>query len=173
MAAFVSSYIPTTTAAATRAADVVSITGSAFSSWYRQDEGTIYVEGATRGSAATQVLFQVDNAATAERIAIRRTNTNNLQSLVVDNSATVYTSTITSPLFDENIAGRAAIAFATDNVINSFNGALGTLDTAATMPTVTQAVIGNGAGSAHANGAIRRIVFWPQALPSLLQSLTQ
>jgi hypothetical protein len=34
------SYIPTTTAAVTRSADVASITGSAFSGWYRQDEGT-------------------------------------------------------------------------------------------------------------------------------------
>jgi hypothetical protein len=36
------SYIPTTGAAANRAADVASISGSNFSSWYRQDEGTMY-----------------------------------------------------------------------------------------------------------------------------------
>jgi hypothetical protein len=35
-------YIPTTTAAVTRNADVASITGSAFSGWYRQDEGTVF-----------------------------------------------------------------------------------------------------------------------------------
>jgi hypothetical protein len=38
--AFPTSYIPTTAATATRAADVASISGSNFSSWYRQDEGT-------------------------------------------------------------------------------------------------------------------------------------
>ena len=42
--AFPTSYIPTTAAAATRSADVVSITGTAFSSWYRQDEGTLFVD---------------------------------------------------------------------------------------------------------------------------------
>ena len=36
---FPTSYIPTTTAAVTRSADLASITGSAFSGWYRQDEG--------------------------------------------------------------------------------------------------------------------------------------
>jgi hypothetical protein len=36
--AFPTSYIPTTAATATRAADVASISGSNFSSWYRQDE---------------------------------------------------------------------------------------------------------------------------------------
>jgi hypothetical protein len=40
--AFPTSYIPTTSATVTRAADVASITGSNFSSWYRQDEGTVF-----------------------------------------------------------------------------------------------------------------------------------
>jgi hypothetical protein len=39
---FPTSYIPTTDATATRAADVASISGSNFSSWYRQDEGTVF-----------------------------------------------------------------------------------------------------------------------------------
>jgi hypothetical protein len=42
---FPTSYIPTTDAAATRAADVASISGSNFSSWYRQDEGTVFWSG--------------------------------------------------------------------------------------------------------------------------------
>jgi hypothetical protein len=39
---FPTSYIPTVAATVTRAADVASITGSNFSSWYRQDEGTVF-----------------------------------------------------------------------------------------------------------------------------------
>ena len=39
---FPTSYIPTTTATVTRAAEVASMTGTNFSSWYRQDQGTIY-----------------------------------------------------------------------------------------------------------------------------------
>ena len=41
---FSTSYIPTTTAAVTRATDVVSITGDDFSSWFNQDEGTAISE---------------------------------------------------------------------------------------------------------------------------------
>lgn len=48
---FPTSYIPTTTATVTRSADVASITGTNFSSWYRQDEGTVY----TRGISFTNV----------------------------------------------------------------------------------------------------------------------
>lgn len=40
---FATSYIKTTGASATRSADNASITGENFSSWYRQDEGTIYL----------------------------------------------------------------------------------------------------------------------------------
>jgi hypothetical protein len=39
--AFPTSYIPTTTSTVTRTADNASITGSNFSDWYRQDEGTL------------------------------------------------------------------------------------------------------------------------------------
>jgi hypothetical protein len=40
--AFPTSYIPTSGATATRAADLASMTGTNFSSWYRQDEGTMF-----------------------------------------------------------------------------------------------------------------------------------
>jgi len=39
---FPTSYIPTTGTALTRSADVASITGSNFSSWYNQSEGTVF-----------------------------------------------------------------------------------------------------------------------------------
>ncbi len=45
--AFPTSYIPTTNAAATRAADVATMTGANFSSWYSQSEGTVFWEGSS------------------------------------------------------------------------------------------------------------------------------
>ena len=41
---FPTSYIKTSGASATRSADNASITGENFSSWYRQDEGSLYSE---------------------------------------------------------------------------------------------------------------------------------
>jgi hypothetical protein len=171
--AFPTSYIPTTTAAVTRSADVASIIGSAFSSWYRQDEGTIFVVGSAKGDAATQVLFQVDNTTSAERNALRKTNTNAFQSIIVDNSVAVVLSTVSTPPFTEGAIGRCAVAYATNSVTPCFNGALGSTDTSATMPTPTQAVIGNGIASFYLNSHIARIVYWPQALPGRLQAITQ
>ena len=55
--AFPTSYIPTTTAAVTRSADVASITGSNFSSWYRQDEGTVFANATTNARHAGANTF--------------------------------------------------------------------------------------------------------------------
>jgi len=44
IASFPTSYIPTTGSTVTRAADLASIEGTNFSSWYNQSEGTVFVE---------------------------------------------------------------------------------------------------------------------------------
>jgi hypothetical protein len=44
LGAFPTSYIPTTTAAVTRAGDFASVTGADLSSWYNPAEGTFGVE---------------------------------------------------------------------------------------------------------------------------------
>jgi hypothetical protein len=48
------SYIPTTSATVTRAADVASMTGTNFSSWYNNNQGTYFLNAVTlNGSTAT------------------------------------------------------------------------------------------------------------------------
>jgi hypothetical protein len=54
--AFATSVIPTSGTAATRAADVASISGSNFSSWYRQDEGTVFAD-ATLNTQSGLAIF--------------------------------------------------------------------------------------------------------------------
>jgi len=54
---FPTSYIPTTTTALTRSADVAEITGSNFSSWYNQSEGSFYYEGAARNNPLNGLRF--------------------------------------------------------------------------------------------------------------------
>jgi hypothetical protein len=63
MAAFASSYIKTEGSAVTRAADAASMTGANFSSWYRQDEGSIYVEGSTQNNV------DAETGATSQNVA--------------------------------------------------------------------------------------------------------
>ena len=63
--AFPTSYIPTTTATATRSADNVSVTGTNFSSWYNQTGGTFYTQfkcGNWNGSNMFSKVFTVGDS---------------------------------------------------------------------------------------------------------------
>jgi hypothetical protein len=60
--AFPTSYIPTTTASVVRSADVCSITGSAFTGFYNQSEGTLFANTQSTGSGDRRpVAFDIGN----------------------------------------------------------------------------------------------------------------
>ena len=172
--AFPSSYIlnVNTPLGVTRSADVASITGSAFSSWYRQDEGTMFVQGSTSASASNPILFQVEDGTVDERIQIRRIGgTNRAGSLVNDGGVAQGSPSVAG--FNADTIGKVGFSYALNNLQLAFNGELGTTDTSATLPTVDRAFIGSASSPLYANGRISRITYWPQALPNLLQALTQ
>ena len=176
--AFPTSYIPTTTAAVTRNADVASITGSAFSGWYRQDEGTVFAEGAVAQpvSGGNQFFFRSSD-----------NSFNNSNALNIQSSGFASIATAAGGVFDgaassllalsANTAAKFAGAYAAHNLGVSLNGATTTTDTSATMPTaLTRADIGSdhiGANRVKA-GTIKRLCYWPQRLAnSTIQQLTQ
>ncbi len=176
--AFPTSYIPTTTAAATRSADVASITGSAFSSWYRQDEGTVFAECAVAQPATggNQFVFRAND-----------NSFSNNTTLNIQGSGFASIATAAGGVFDGAAAGVLALsanttaklagAYAANNLGVSLNGATAVTDTSATMPTaLTRADIGSdhsGANRVKA-GTIKRLTYWPQRLAnSTLQTLTR
>jgi len=66
---FATSYIPTTTGTAARAADVCTITGDAFNSFYNQSEGSLFSD--VSSSSGTLVRSVTANGSTAaEQVAI-------------------------------------------------------------------------------------------------------
>ena len=54
--AFATSYIPTTSAQVTRAADVAQMTGTNFSSWYNQNQGTFFADYIANQSLPTTII---------------------------------------------------------------------------------------------------------------------
>ena len=171
--AFPTSYIPTTTATVTRAADVASITGSNFNSWYRQDEGTIFVEGATSASTASPILFQADDGTASERIQVRRNGTTNASSLLVTDGGTTQANfSVTG--YNANTIGKTCAVYSLNDFQLSFNGTLGTADTTGTLPTVDRAFIGSASSPVYANGSIKRLTYWPTRLADTTpQQITQ
>ena len=164
--AFPTSYIPTTGATVTRAADVASITGTNFSSWYNQTEGTVFFEGIN--PAVSTAAFAVSDGSTNNRLQME-TGTNTRVARVVSGGTTQA---------GNNIAYTygASQKFAMSYVANSINfanaGTLGTEDTSATIPTVDQARIGaNPTGANPLNNTIKRFTYWPTR--TTLQAITQ
>ena len=174
---FPTSYIPTTTATVTRSADVASITGTNFSSWYRQDEGTIYGE--------TQIARQNDLGGAA--ICGIETGVANTEAIYMHyrttgaTAFTVWDGSVTQAdqapygVVPANTLVRQAGAVKLNDMVGIGGGVSQTTDTACTVPTPDRMLIGfNTAGSAYLSGTIRRLTFWPQRLSnSTLQTLTQ
>ena len=173
--AFPTSYIPTTTAAATRSADVASITGTNFSSWYRQDEGTVYAE--YRLPAAGIGIVSIDDG-TANNIIPIFTGAAVLQAA----SANAVVAGASSGRLDSggsfvaNSLNRAAYAIKVADRALSANGATATASaTPSAMPVVTQLQIqGQSAFAAFKGGTIKRLTYWPVRLGNnVLQVITQ
>jgi hypothetical protein len=174
--AFPTSYIPTTTAAATRSADVASITGANFSSWYRQDEGTVFArysfpQSPTAGGGR---VFQFTNAAATNLIWLRAQGGVNRIYDVTD--ASVSQASFNQGAYAAGIEYRAALAAKANDFGFAENGGASQSDSSGTMPSVDRAGIGMepiGNGS-QGNVHIRRLTYWPQRLSnSTLQTITQ
>ena len=168
---------PSTTAAATRNADVVSITGTNFSSWYRQDEGTVFVDSRREDSVTTQhrPAAYAGNSGNTNRIEIRNfsigantrayVNDGGSPQANFDNLATIPAST----------SVKVAIATKLNDFAAAVNGLSPQADTSGTAPVVDRLEIGTSVSQANClNGTIKRLTYWPQRLDNAtIQAITQ
>jgi hypothetical protein len=173
--AFPTSYIPTTTAAATRSADVASITGANFSSWYRQDEGTVFAQCVSPATTLNIGVVGFDDTTANERWRLgQQGGSTTANVVVVDNNVLQGNTGAPINSFINGSLVRIAAAVAVNNVAVTGAGLSPTVNSTATLPTVTQATIGTANAAVPINGTIRRLTYWPQRLPnSTLQAITQ
>ena len=173
--AFPTSYIKTEAATATRAADVASITGTNFSSWYRQDEGTAFSSFSIPTAITTggSRVYNINNAAATSQIWLRLQAGSNRLYEVTDSS--VVQASLSAGTFAANTTYKGAAAAKVNDFAFSDNGSLPVTDTSGSLGTVDRLGIGMDAtGIAPLNGHIRRLTFWPQRLPdATLQALTR
>jgi len=170
--AFATSYIQTVASQVTRSVDSVNMTGTNFSSWYNQAQGTLFGEAATYDVSAARISFAVTDGTTSNRIQIGHGL--NPKGFIGTGGATQMTQSVASVVFTNNTFSKMSLSYANNSGNVAANGTLGTLDTAITLPLVDQLRIGVISGTTGTiNGTIKKLAYYPLASTSAqLQGLT-
>ena len=168
--AFATSYIPTVASTVTRSADVATMTGTNFSSWYNQTQGTFVVdftpdEGLTTGTTRVLTVSQAGAAARVIDVSFLGTNWVNYNGT---NTTVIGAASVTST------PQRIATAYASANYGYTLNGGTVATDASALVNSPTQMAIGHTVNVNQLNGHIRQIAYYNTRLPNAtLQTLTE
>ncbi len=176
--AFPTSYIPTTIGTAARSADVCSIIGDAFSSFYNQTEGTLF------GDVTPQTVDQL-----AVVVGVNTTTFQNSHLLYKINSTALaagkrwvantnvagpaQSSLIPTPTDIAVSRGILSYAYKLNDMAFAANGTLIGTDNTGTMPFPAAMRIGGRDDGLQINGHIARIQYFRKRLSNAkLQTLT-
>jgi len=169
------SYIPTAGAAVTRAAEVPLMTGTNFSSWYRQDEGAFVVFARRDSLSAGRLITLSDGTANNQiRISIVVSATSLRADLEVVTGGVSQVSTITTPVFSVGSVVAIAFAYKANDFAISVNGSTAVTGASGAVPPVDRTHIGTDhAGASSHNGTAARIAYYPKRPSNAeLQALT-
>jgi len=156
LGAFPTSYIPTTTTALTRNADVAVMTGTNFSDWWQATRGGVLVRARPGTVSGVRTWLQFDDGTNNEIIALRG-NTTNPELYIVDGGtpqAQIDAGTISANT-DYSLTGW----WATNDCKARLDSGAVVTDTSATIPTVTQARLGSD-GTNYLNGHLSSISYY-------------
>ena len=161
-----SSYIPTTTAAATRNASLADLISSAIANNIR----SFYVEFSSPAVGTRGAVSLNDNTAN-ERIEVITSGTD--PRLVVRDGG-VEQANINGGTVTAGVKTRVAVRINTNNFAISINGSTAVTDTSGTLPTVDRLMIGRTQAGEYLNGRIARFAGWTELLSDVtLQAITQ
>jgi len=170
--AFATSYIPTTTAAATRATEAANVESPNFASAYNNTEGTLFGEYIFGNSVPSIRMLQVDDTTSSNRLCLALTSFSTPQNFGQTGGATVLSSSPATGAITVGAIYKTAAAFATDNMIAASNGTLGTLDSSGAMPVGPLGRVQISGNTARGHW-IRKVAYYPRRLSNaLLQQLT-
>ena len=162
---FPTPYIPTTSSTTTRAADIASISGTNFSSWYRQDEGSIYCEYSLPYNAESTYpsAWYFQNSDFTNWFGHSVTLGNKNCNFLIHTGTTVYlgnTNTLDNVKF--------AVALKLNDAASSANASnVFTVTTTGPIPLVNSVYIGCRNAGAQLNGCIKRIAYYPKRLTNI------
>jgi hypothetical protein len=169
--AFATSYIPTTTTALTRNADVATMTGTNFSDWFNASEGAMVCTWSeikpgnyNNTTAALSFTDATNGSLAGNKLAIYSfSNAVRYQQTRV--AGTVVSNVTSGSAIASNVFATTSFAFKLNSYATSTNGAAVGSDNLGTLPTVDRAYIGRlDGGSNYLNGIVQSIYCYPQRL---------
>ena len=182
--AFPTSYIKTEGSQATRLEDAASMTGTNFSSWYRQDEGTFCTESkwfAKRPSSAINYTFLVNNLSGSSAVSTggiglwNWSGSDSFNGYIFNNSGSnVWNPSISEAQANSTLISmtKQALAYKLMDSAIVANGFVNATAQPSSMPT-TLSVLNLAIGTAKTQH-INRISYYPQRLTNTqLQALTR
>jgi hypothetical protein len=175
--AFATSYIPTVASTVSRSADIATMTGTNFSSWYNQTEGTFITDVDTAGisSAGGGRIITAADSATETNAVASTVSQALLAGIFVASGGATQVNTTSATAVSINTPFKLASAYKLNDCAASFNGATPQTDVVATIPSnIDRMNIGNrGVADRPINGHIRAIAYYNTRLPNTqLQTLT-
>ena len=126
-----SSYIPTSGSAVTRAADVANNAGN--SEVFNDSEGVLFADIAALANDGTFKLTSISDGSTSNRITLGYSNTDNKLYIQV-HSGGVAQVNFSYSIANSLLYSKLALSYKLNNVIIWVNGIKGTSDTSANMP---------------------------------------
>ena len=175
---FATSYIPTSGSTVTRAQDFAKITGTNFTDFYNQQEGTLVCDQSVSNLGTANQYSVILSSDVNESIGmgyrVGGGASGNYGFYVIKSGDALFrnvTANITA-----NTPYKTALAYELNNGGTCFNGETSVTDTSLSLPTPDRMLIGEGysANNEMTKGHIRKISYYNKRLPNAqLQGLTQ
>lgn len=159
---FATSFIPTPSGAfVQRNGDVVSMTGTNFSSWFNASAGAVAVQFNTFFVSGANRMFALSDNTLTNRIDCRTSVTSEL--LVVAAGSTV--ANLNADNVTANVASGVTVTYAQDNFGISINGGAAATDPSGAVPTIDRLYIGSDfSGANFLNGHVQTVRYWRRTL---------
>ena len=180
--AFPTTYIPTVASTVTRSADTATMTGTNFSSWYNQTEGTIYTNNRIPYTPNPNVslFFTITNLSPFSRHSVEQTTANGLSYFNQNGSGIQGWSTSGSGVLPANTNRKTTYSYSSSNNTTLLSGTsnetynFSQKSRTDVNKSMTGLYFGVFINILYLNGTIARFTYYPRALkPNQLQYLTQ
>jgi hypothetical protein len=165
--AFATSYIATTSASVTRTQDNASMTGTNFSSWYNQGQGTFYAQANLSNGGRYFNTYKSSSQFQIEGVQ----GPTYYESFVYDGAVQTQIQ-ITAAQF---ISHKVATAYAVNDIAGCVDGGTVGTDTTAVLPIGLDTLNINAytSGGPYGSGTIKKIAYYPIRLSNTnIQALT-